>query len=138
MIHLNINSSSRLDLVGDWHYEKNIIQIGPDKVKTNDIRHFEESELNLKLICKDDILLLDTNSENESITVNGMRTIGRCFLKVGDTIKVQNLSIEIVNFKYNDDFVSEKYEESLKKIVRGNHPINQILDIINNDLKGLS
>ena len=142
MLELKIIESKNLDLIGNWSYKKNEVCIGPIKNKISDIRLIEQDlGFDVTLVIHKEHLFFERVSHGDedkgTSLINGKKTIGRSFLKIGDILTIGETKIEIVNFENSPAFVPQKFQNNLKKIIRGNHPINKIIKIIDDDLRKL-
>ena len=129
MIHFEIKETQDFDLVGEWKFHKNVITVGSLKSQLSDIKinneNFKKEAAQIEV--KKNILLVEVIDENASVSINEKKTIGRAFLKKGDHLQIGYTVFEIKDFSYSEHAFSDELAENLKKIIRGNHPVNAII-----------
>lgn len=139
MLILNIKSSPDFSCLGQWSYSKNEIKIGNAQSMSSDIRIDDDNirKNHISIFVKKNFLFIHNNlhQDNESLLVNGKITTRGEILKKGDLIKIGDTEIEISDFECSEIYQMEELTENLKKIIRGNHPVEQIISILENELK---
>ena len=129
MIYLEIKETKDFDLVGTWNFNKNTITIGGGQSQLSDIKinneDFKKEAAKIKI--HQNILLVEVLDESILILLNGKKTIGRAFFKKENQLQIGHTLFVIKDFHYSHYDFSTEIEENLKKIIRGNHPINNII-----------
>ena len=61
------------------------------------------------------------------VLINGKKTMGRAPLKVGDRLTMGHTLFGIKDFSFTDYPFGQTLAENLKKIIRGNHPLGDVV-----------
>ncbi|MCY4643073.1 MAG: FHA domain-containing protein [Bacteriovoracales bacterium] len=137
MIHLEVKETKDFDILGEWKFNKNALIIGGFRSGSSDIK------INNELFGKEAVtitivkekLFIELLGSDVSVLVNGKKTIGRAMVKKGELFRVGHTLFELKDFSYSEHDFSDKFYENLKKIIRGNHPVNTVIKRLEQHLK---
>lgn len=129
MIHLEVKETKDFDLLGAWNFDKNTIVIGGLHSRLSDIKINNEcfKRKAVQITVKNRMLFVEVLDHHVAVLINNKKTIGHALLKIGDSLQVGHTLFEIKNFSYSEYHSSNEFSENLKKIIRSNHPINDVL-----------
>ena len=129
MIDLHIIESKDFDLIGTWQVAKNTLILGGMHCQLSDIRINNESfkQAIASLTVQKNLLWIKVLSPEVPVLINGKKTMGRAPLKVGDRLAMGHTLFGIKDFSFTDYPFGQTLAENLKKIIRGNHPLGDVV-----------
>jgi len=130
MIHINVTHSIDEDLIGDFYFTKNLIYIGKNE---GDLRINSDKIMNQHLFIEifESKLIAQPNKKLEYFLVEGKRTTGPKFLKIGMTIDLGVITFKLMNFMQTKFETSrEKLNQITDELIASNHPVIEVIQII--------
>lgn len=130
MIHINVTDAIDTDLIGDFYFTKNLIYIGKSE---GDLRIDSEKIMNQHLFIEifESKMIAHPNKKLEYFLVDGKRTTGPKFLKVGMTIDLGVIKFKLVNFMQTRfETPREKLNQITDELIANNHPMIEVIQII--------
>lgn len=138
MIVLEILESFDADAIGIWEFEQNSLIIGNVESKLGLLR-IQEPKLeknHFSLMVKSKFLYLHNNHylDKKYVYVNDKKTLRGEVLFPGDIITIGQTKIKIQKFDYKKIEMGKELKEKLKRMIRGNHPIMQLIETIEKEI----
>ena len=129
MIHLEIKETKDFDLLGPWKFDKNALAIGGLDSSLSEIKINNENFQGIvaKITVHKSILFVEVLDNRAGVFINGKKAMGHALLKAGDHLQVGHTLFEIKNFSHSEYHSSHEFSENLKKIIRSNHPVNDVI-----------
>ena len=114
MINIDIISARDSNLLGNYHFLKNIVYVGSNHQSDIYCPNTNLSDIHFFIEILENKLILHVNQKAEAILVNSKRTTHFKNLKVGDIIEVDHIKFKITDFSYHK-MISKK--EKLNELV---------------------
>lgn len=134
MILFKVLNSPDKHAIGEWKFFFDVIEIGQ---KTNfmgiDDDSIKETILKLEYLAEHLYISL---SKGNKYTLNGKYASHRQALNKQDVVEIGKTKIAIVDFSKNpENDIDTEVDENLRKIVRGDHVLVDIINKVEEDLR---